>query len=70
MISPGIRPPAFVVSDTNHGGLALIVTLLLMAWSLMCYLIRVYTRVSNRTTIFGVDDITCLFSTVGASEPG
>lgn len=55
-------PPAFVVDATDHGGVAVIVSTLLMTWSVLCFLIRIYTR--QGASNLSVDDWLCLAATV------
>lgn len=59
-------PATFVVTPSDHGGVAVIVSTLLMTWSILCFLIRIYTR-QNGPRMFGVDDWLCLAATVSAS---
>ena len=54
----------FIVAPLDLGGVALIVTTLFMSWAVLCFLIRLYTRLSNSTSLTGADDILCGLATV------
>nr|POF04538.1 hypothetical protein CFP56_56019 [Quercus suber] len=56
-------PRAFTVTPQDHSGIAIIVTTLLMVWTILCFLIRLYTRISQHISL-GVDDAVCGVATV------
>lgn len=56
-------PRLFVVTPDDHGAIALIATTLLMVWTILCFLIRLYTRLSQRA-LLGLDDLVCGLTTV------
>ena len=56
-------PRSFTTTPDDHAGIALTVTTLLMVWSILLFLIRIYTRVEI-TGSFGLDDLFCTLATV------
>lgn len=47
---------AFTITDTDKGGLVVIVGTILMSWMVLCFMFRVYTRVYINGP-FDADDI-------------
>ena len=60
---PGLSPPPFVNSDTDHAGILMVVSALMMTWMGLCAIIRSYLR-SVVNGPFGVDDYSLLAGTV------
>lgn len=54
---------AYTVTSTDHGGELVIAATMLMVWSILCWLIRMYTRFGVNGP-FGWDDSTITVATV------
>jgi len=54
---------SFVTTADDHSGIALTITALLMTWSVLCLLIRLYTR-KVFSNSFDLDDVFCILATV------
>lgn len=59
---PGVAPPLFSVSDTNKGGLIVIITALTLCFVLVAFLIRMYVRMA--ISGFRLDDCVLTAATV------
>ena len=65
--APSLLPPVAVITDTDKGGVALIVTALGLAFALVSALIRIYVRYEFSPNRFRWDDGIIGFSFVSMS---
>lgn len=56
---------AFTIKPDDHGGVIIVVGCILMTWTLLCFLIRLYNRFAMRSSL-GLDDFVCGIATVFA----
>ena len=56
---------AFTITPDDHGGVIIVVGCILMTWTLLCFLIRLYNRFAMRSSL-GLDDFVCGIATVFA----
>jgi hypothetical protein len=56
-------PRSFTITPDDHGGVIMVVGCLLMTWTLLCFMIRMYHRIMLRSSP-GLDDFACGIATV------
>jgi hypothetical protein len=56
-------PRAFTITPDDHGGVIVVVGCVLMTWTLLCFMIRLYNRFMMRSSL-GLDDVACGIATV------
>lgn len=56
-------PRAFITTDQDHGGIALMICTMMATWVVLCFLIRVFMR-ATVSGPFGLDDWVCSIATV------
>jgi hypothetical protein len=56
----------FTITTDDRGGLIVVVGCVLMTWTLLCFMIRMYNRFTSRASL-GLDDFACGLATVRAS---
>jgi hypothetical protein len=56
-------PRSFTITPDDHGGVIMVVGCLLMTWTLLCFMIRMYHRIMMRSSL-GLDDFACGIATV------
>lgn len=61
-------PRNFTITPDDHGGIIIVVGCILMTWTLLCFIIRLYNRWMNRSSL-GLDDLSCGLATVRISDP-
>jgi len=54
---------SFTITPDDHGGVIVVVGCILMAWTLLCFMIRLYNRFAMRSPL-GLDDFVCGIATV------
>lgn len=57
---------SFAITPDDHGGVIVVVGCILMTWTLLCFLIRLYNRFAMRSSL-GLDDFVCGVATVFTS---
>ena len=57
---------SFTITPDDHGGVIIAVGCILMTWTLLCFLIRLYNRFAMRSSL-GLDDFQCGVATVFTS---
>ena len=55
----------FTITADDHGGVIVVVGCILMTWTLLCFMIRMYNRFTIRASL-GLDDFACALATVRA----
>ena len=58
----------FTITTDDRGGVIVVVGCILMTWTLLCFMIRMYNRFTIRASL-GLDDFACGVATVCASIP-
>lgn len=61
----GEGPRMFMITKDDHGGIIVVVGCIMMTWTLLCFMIRMYNRFTIRASL-GLDDFACGLSTVRA----
>lgn len=56
-------PRSFTITPDDHGGVIVVVGCVLMTWTLLCFMIRLYNRFMLRSSL-GLDDFACGLATV------
>jgi hypothetical protein len=56
-------PRSFTITSDDHGGVIVVVGCILMTWTLLCFMIRMYHRIMMRSSL-GLDDFACGIATV------
>jgi hypothetical protein len=56
-------PRSFTITSDDQGGVIMVVGCLLMTWTLLCFVIRMYHRIMLRSSL-GLDDFACGIATV------
>lgn len=56
-------PRSFTITPHDHGGVIIVVGFILMTWTLLCFMIRLYNRFMMRSSL-GLDDFACGIATV------
>jgi hypothetical protein len=56
---------SFTITPDDHGGVIIVVGCVLMTWTLLCFMIRLYNRFAMRSSL-GLDDFVCGVATVFA----
>jgi hypothetical protein len=56
----------FTITTDDRDGVIVVVGCILMTWTLLCFMIRMYNRFTIRASL-GLDDFTCGLATVRAS---
>lgn len=56
-------PRTFTITPDDHGGIIIVVGFVLMTWTLLCFIIRLYNRFMLRSSL-GLDDFACALGTV------
>ena len=56
-------PRSFTITPDDHGGVIIVVGYILMTWTLLCFMIRLYNRFAMRSSL-GLDDFACGIATV------
>ena len=54
---------SFTITPDDHGGVIVVVGCILMTWTLLCFMIRLYNRFAMRSSL-GLDDFACGIATV------
>jgi hypothetical protein len=54
---------SFTITPDDHGGVIIVVGCILMTWTLLCFMIRLYNRFAMRSSL-GLDDFVCGIATV------
>ena len=54
---------SFTITPDDHGGAMIVVGCILMTWTLLCFMIRLYNRFAMRSSL-GLDDFACGIATV------
>lgn len=54
---------SFTITPNDHGGVIVVVGCILMTWTLLCFMIRLYNRFAMRSSL-GLDDFACGITTV------
>lgn len=54
---------SFTITPDDHGGVIVVVGCILMTWTLLCFMIRLYNRFAMRSSL-GLDDFVCGIATV------
>lgn len=54
---------SFTITPDDHGGVIIVVGFILMTWTLLCFMIRLYNRFAMRSSL-GLDDFVCGIATV------
>ena len=54
---------SFTITPDDHGGVVVVVGCILMTWTLLCFMIRLYNRFAMRSSL-GLDDFVCGIATV------
>jgi hypothetical protein len=57
----GLR--SFTITPDDHGGAMIVVGCIMMTWTLLCFMIRLYNRFAMRSSL-GLDDFACCIATV------
>jgi len=57
----------FNITATDHGGVVIAASTLLLTWMLLCFIIRIYNRLAHAAAL-GPDDLVCGAATVGNSD--
>jgi hypothetical protein len=56
----------FTITTDDRGGVIVVVGCILVTWTLLCFMIRMYNRFTIRASL-GLDDFACGLATVRAS---
>jgi hypothetical protein len=56
-------PRSFTITTDDHGGVIIVVGCIMMTWTLLCFMIRMYHRIMMRSSL-GLDDFACGIATV------
>jgi hypothetical protein len=56
----------FTITTDDRSGVIVVVGCILMTWTLLCFMIRMYNRFTIRASL-GLDDFTCGLATVRTS---
>jgi hypothetical protein len=69
MLSPAAEegPRMFTITTEDRGGVIVVVGCILMTWTLLCFMIRMYNRFTIRASL-GLDDFACGLATVRANR--
>jgi hypothetical protein len=59
-------PRMFTITTDDRGGVIVVVGCILVTWTLLCFMIRMYNRFTIRASL-GLDDFACGLATVRAS---
>jgi len=57
----------FTITTEDRGGVIIVVGCILMTWTLLCFMIRMYNRFTIRASL-GLDDFACGLATVRANR--
>lgn len=61
-------PRSFTITPDDQGGVIVVVGCILMTWTLLCFMIRLYNRFMLRSSL-GLDDFACGLATVSTVIP-
>ncbi|KAM0716554.1 hypothetical protein Q7P37_007999 [Cladosporium fusiforme] len=62
-LDEGEGPRNFTITPDDHGGIMIVVGCILMTWTILCFVIRLYNRFMNRSSL-GLDDYFCGLATI------